>query len=294
MGWNLIKTSLSEFTPSNTFFIGQVFNWTYVSERYVGCLSNKLLEIRTTDLGFEWKLTPQGSEQEVVKFLNLDIDLLECYQEWKKDALFEEAWKVKPGVRIVKQNAFECTMAFIVSQNNNVKRIERNLNSIRTAYGELITEKHGKKWYSFPTPEQLSLATREDLLKLGLGYRAKYIVGAVRKIIDNGGENWLEGLKELPQEEAKSNLMQLDGVGPKVADCILLFGLNKFSVVPIDIHMWRISQNHYMKKKTDKLNKKSYSMAVEAIQEALGSYAGWAHSFLYATSLSKSLKRKIK
>lgn len=132
---------------------------------------------------------------------------------------------------------FECLVSFLCSQNNNVKRIGSNIESIKVKYGSEIGSLYGKVWFAFPTPEQLSKAKIEELTKLGLGYRAKYIVNSVKSIVEKGGEDWLNSLRELSYEESKSELMALDGVGPKVADCICLFGLNHLGTVPLDVHM---------------------------------------------------------
>ena len=101
----------------------------------------------------------------------------------------------------------------------------------------MICQKNGKNWYSFPSVQELSQASEKDLENIGLGYRAKYIVSTVKKIRKKGAEVWLESLKEKKTEEIKDELVQLSGIGPKVADCILLFGFNRFNVVPVDTHI---------------------------------------------------------
>ncbi|CAG9320244.1 unnamed protein product [Blepharisma stoltei] len=299
MGWNLIELPNieEEFNPENTFFIGQVFNWMKEDNIYVGCFGNKLLEIYVEQSGIKWKLTPEGTEEEVRSYLNLDISLISLLNDWKKDSFFNQIYQNQPGVRILKQPVFECLISFICSQNNNVKRISQNIESIKMTYGTEICEKYGKTWYAFPSPADLSKAKISELINLGLGYRAKYIVNSVERIVEKGGNEWLNSLKEMDYEEAKLEIMELEGIGPKVADCICLFGLNHFSTVPLDVHMWRIVREHYLAGKASKsMSAKAYAAATSAFVSVFGSYAGWAHSILYAASLKKALplKRKLR
>jgi N-glycosylase/DNA lyase len=285
-----------ELVLDNTFFIGQVFNWVKTDAGvYCGTYKDKLLEIRVESEDVYWELTPAGTESEVRDYLNLDVKLSDLYRTWTKDSFFNSVYKSQPGVRILSQPIFECLISFICSQNCHVTRIAKNLQTLKTNYGKKICYKHGKTWYSFPTVDQLEKASEDVLNTLGLGYRSKYIKKTVEKIQKNGGELWLDSLTQKPTEEIKQELVKLDGIGPKVADCILLFGFNRFTVVPIDTHMWKLAINYYNAPKTKSLTNKLYTNLSKNFEKIFGDYAGWAHSILYAASLKKELpKRKNK
>lgn len=284
-----------EFVPENTFFIGQVFNWIKTdSNIYCGTLSNKLLEIQMINNTLYWDLTPAGPESLVSSYLNLSISLSSHYKSWLKDPLFSKIHASQQGVRILNQPIFECLISFIVSQNNHVSRIAKNLQTIKEHYGERICYKFSHTWYSFPNVNQLSSASQDVLETLGLGYRAKFIVKTVQTIKDNGGELWLEALREKETEEIKEELIKLQGIGPKVADCILLFAFNRFSVVPIDTHMWKLAKNYYNAPQSKSLTGKVYKDIAKTYRKVFGEYAGWAHSILYAASLKKEIIPKVK
>lgn len=297
MVWETIRMqSLSkEFVPENTFFIGQVFNWFKSdSEIFCGTLGNKLLEIRINQNDIQWKLTPSGTEEEIRNYLNLDKSLATLTERWKKDPFFDSVYKSQPGVRILKQPIFECLISFILSQNSHVKKIASSIQSLKEVYGKTIEIKHNRTWYSFPSVQDLSKADIDTLKNFGLGYRAGYVVSAVERIIEKGGEIWLDSLHEMETEEIKEELLAFDGIGPKVADCILLFGFNRFEVVPIDVHMWRIAKENYGAPHVKNVSGKVYKQTAKRFVNKLGDHAGWAHSILYAASLRKELPKRNK
>lgn len=286
-----VKNCCSELVLENTFNIGQVFNWEVKYNRAVGTFGEKLLEIEVGKDGINYTITPGGSKQEVEEFLNIDVSLEKLIERWKRDKLFNSLYKSQPGVRILKQPIFECLISFICSQNSNVKRIASNIQDLKTRYGKRICSKSMKSYYSFPTVSELSSASQDVLEYMGLGYRAKYIKNTVQKILDNGSEPWLESLKEKTTDEIRQELMKLDGIGPKVADCILLFGFNRFEVVPIDTHMWQIAKQYYGAPNTKTVSKAAYKKTAEVFFNVFGDYAGWAHSILFAASLKKELPK---
>ena len=138
----------------------------------------------------------------------------------------------------MRQDPFECTISFILSSNNNIQRITQLVRKLRDNFGQLITEED----HAFPTLAELEVATEAKLRELGLGYRAKYIVDSCKTIRQNGGEKWLDSLREIPTDEARENLVKLKGVGRKVADCILLFSMDCPEVIPVDTHVFQIAK----------------------------------------------------
>ncbi len=151
----------------------------------------------------------------------------------------QEALDAHPGLRVLRQDPWECLVTFVISQNNHQKRIQQNCVSLARAFGEPLT----KGFHSFPTPSELG--TESELRKLGLGYRAPYIT--TLKDIDL---DWLDSLRTKTYEEAKAELCTLPGVGPKVADCVLLFSLGFDEACPEDVWIKRVFAEHDISKET--------------------------------------------
>jgi len=196
------------------------------------------------------------------------------------------------GVRIIKQEIFECTMSFICSSNNNIERIKKMLLALREQYGELILNDliYGKI-HAFPSLENLlSKTSEEKLRKLGFGYRAKYIINSL-ELISEKGIDWLYSLEK--KEEPWKELVLLTGVGRKVADCISLFSLKKHKIVPLDIHMIKFYNETILKlnknyKKIENLGKQVYEDVSKIYSNTFGDYAGWVHSVFYLNRVDKS------
>lgn len=147
------------------------------------------------------------------------------------------------GIRILRQDLWEMIITFIISQQNNIRRIRKCIETICRTYGSLCTAPEGVVSYAFPTPDQLSRASEEELRACNLGYRSRYLVETARMIQD--GTVSLQSLTELPVPEAKEELLKLCGVGKKVADCICLFALHDLRAFPVDTHIRRVLEKHY-------------------------------------------------
>ena len=148
--------------------------------------------------------------------------------------ILHEACEFAPGIRVLHLEPWEAFITFIISQNNNIARIKGIVERICAAFGSEIEE----GIYAFPTPEQLSKAAAEDFVKLGCGYRAEYLVFAANEV--ESGRLDLSALAKAPTAEARRRLLEVHGIGPKVADCVLLYGLGKTDCCPADVWMKRV------------------------------------------------------
>ena len=179
------------------------------------------------------------------------------------------------------KSKFETLISFIISANNNIPRIKKSV--------ELISRKYGKRlendFYSFPTPIELSRATEEELKACGVGFRAKYIFNTCRKILDGFD---LEKISKLTTNECKKELMKLMGVGPKVADCVMLFSMQKVDAFPIDVWIKRIMEELYIGKEASIKDIERFS------KEKFGKYAGIAQQYLFFYVIGKSSKKASK
>ena len=174
-------------------------------------------------------------------YFDLDTDYTHIKQLLSQDAILRDAIHYAPGIRILRQDGWEALCGFIISQNNNIKRIKGIVERLCESFGSAI----GDGLFSFPSPQTLAAAPVEDLAPLRCGFRAKYLIDAAQKV--SSGEVNLSAIPSMPLEEAKEELMKIFGVGPKVADCALLYGFYRLECCPMDVWMKRVFSHLYPK-----------------------------------------------
>lgn len=202
----------SEFSLRDTLESGQIFRYKYVDEGALVGHGQDVFLIR------EDGTSDHPDQQWYQRFIRADQPSLE-----HEHPVVQEAIDAAKGVRILRQDPWECLVAFVISQNNHQKRIEQNVTSLAQTYGTPVRD----GMHAFPRPDELG--SEEELRALGLGYRARYV--AALRTVD---PSRISQLSHLPYAEAKKQLCTLHGVGPKVADCILLFGLGFDEACPED------------------------------------------------------------
>ena len=223
--------------PAIVFDCGQCFRFEKTEDVFHGiAFGQELFCKNESDAFVIWPVTEDSFHKIWRQYFDLDYDYNEIDNCFMQDEILAKT--VIKGMRILHQEPFETLISFIISANNNIKRIKKNIDMICRAAGKKI----GEDLYTFPTPEELAKLSIDDLRELGLGYRAPYIVNTTKQIL--GGFS-LEKIDELHYADAKKNLMGLSGVGPKVADCILLFGFGKREAFPKDVWMRRILLHFY-------------------------------------------------
>lgn len=215
-------------------------------------------------------------------YFNLSVNLESLYKHWSSvDPNFLKKSAAFSGIRILRQDPWENVVSFICSSNNNISRISQMVNNLCTHFGPHIATIDSIPYHGFPEPSALAVPGIEQRLRqLGFGYRAKYIANAAALIANEKPEGWLDSLRLVSYREAHDALLELPGVGPKVADCVCLMSLDKPGALPVDTHVWQIAQRDYrfkgMKGKT--LNKATYDAIGDHFRALWGEEAGWAHS----------------
>ena len=202
-------------------------------------------------------------------YFDMERDYAVIAQKLSKNPVLKESVEFGKGIRILRQPFFECMLSFIISANNNIPRIQKIINKLSMLYGEKILYE-GREYFAFPKPEALANIDEESLSELHAGYRTKYIVKAVRQYLN--GEVSEEKIMELPWKEARAELMKISGVGPKVADCILLFSFGRFEVFPTDVWVKRVMGELFGCDEKD---------ATKKGMELFGEYAGIAQQYLF-------------
>ncbi len=253
---------------------GQVFLWKKIKKKWYGINGNDILVLEDTK-----KL--KENMKNVDYFFRLDDDFEKIAYELKKDIFVRNALEMFPGLRLVRQDPFQCYISFIVSSNSNIPNIKSRLENLCKMFGmKKIVD--GEEFFLFPDPSELANASITDIKKCGLGYRAKAVKSASLSVIN--GEIDFDFLKKLDYHTAKKELLKVFGIGSKVADCILLFSLEKLEAFPLDRWMLRILQKYYSKEfqfPTKTITEKTYKQLHENVVEHFGSYAGYAQQFLF-------------
>lgn len=257
--------NLKDFKLSHILENGQCFRWDRIEEQddsaFIGVVSNnvfkisekekeilgndKLEVIKLTNIYIETTMEETAAK----KFLEEYFNLSENYEDIKKKysenyESLKKATEFAYGLRILKQDEFETIISFIISANNNIKRIKKIINNISIKCGKKI-EFEGKEYYGFPSIEELRKLKEEDFKSLGAGFRAKYLESTVNKIYSDNLEKYIEKLNNLSNKELEKELLNLKGVGPKVANCIMLFGFNRIDSFPIDVWVKRVMQEEF-------------------------------------------------
>ena len=273
--------NIDSFELRDIFDCGQCFRWNEQEDgSYTGIFGKNVLNVKKEK---ETIVFEGICEKDIKQTIEEYFDLKRNYQEIKKtlskiDKNMEISIKYGQGIRILNQDLWETIISFIISANNNIPRIKGIIERLSKAYGTKIEWK-GKEYYTFPEPEQLKNVTVQEYRNLGLGFRDKRIYETTQMIINN--EINLEELqKNKNTMEVREKLLSLSGVGPKVADCILLFStLKRFEVFPIDVWVRRVMNDLYIKQPDE--SKVSKKQIEKIAQEKFGDLAGLAQQYLF-------------
>lgn len=252
-----------DFNPEHILECGQVFSFFKGEDGcYVVSSKDKCAKIVETKNGFEIETSdPKYFET----YFDLKNDYGKIKNELKKHEILKKPLEYGYGIRILRQDIFEALISFIISANNNIKRIKMILNRIKEKYG---SRKDG--FYAFPTRQQLLGVSESDFAELGAGYRAKYLFQVLRQVDEKTLEEW----KTLSTADLRKALIALAGVGPKVADCVLLFGYGRGDVFPVDTWIVQMYDRFY----THIPNREKVR---ENLVAEFGQLSGYAQQYLF-------------
>lgn len=248
----MIKIQMEDFDLEKISKSGQCFRMNPVKANASGGGENKYalvaygeyLEIEKNEDGFLFSCTQEEWEALWINYFDCGRDYRRIYKEVdKKDKYLQGAVAYGKGIRILKQEIFETTISFIISQQNNIRRIKKCVESLCENFGEEKYNFRGEKYYAFPTADRLAVLSLEELQGCNLGYRSRYILKTARMIAEGAID--LAELADMEYEEAKAELMKLCGVGVKVAECICLFALHHVDAFPVDTHIQAVLLNYY-------------------------------------------------
>ncbi len=278
--------NIDSFELADIFECGQCFRWNKQEDgSYTGIFKRNVINVKKENCHQGTSLVTikgicDGNIKDVVEdYFDLNRNYEEIKEKLSKiDDNVKTSIEYGKGIRILNQDLWEMIISYIISANNNIPRIKGIIERLSKAYGDEI-EWNGKKYYTFPTPEQLKDVTVEDYRKLGTGFRDIRLYETVHMILDKKVD--LEQLQNEPDtNKVREQLLTLSGVGPKVADCILLFStLKRFEVFPIDVWVRRVMNELYIKNEDEtKVNKKQIE---KLAHEKFGNLAGIAQQYLF-------------
>jgi len=258
----------------NSINSGQVFLWKKDGYSWYGINGQDILKINKN--GIIKSITNTKTN-----FFRKNDNMQEIIKSISKDEIVKKAIKEYEGLRVFRQDPFQCMISFIISSNSNIPKIKSSLEKITKKFGTKI-KKQNKEFFLFPKPEKLAKASIEEIKKCGVGYRAPFIKEAA-KMVSSKKINF-KYLEKCDYQEAKKNICLVPGVGNKVADCILLFSLNKLEAFPLDTWMIKILEKYYsneFKIETKTITQKQYEILHEKIVNYFGPYCGYAQQFLF-------------
>lgn len=248
------------FSPFSTFESGQCFRWDAFENGYRGVVGNHVLTVTAENGGITIDGISENDFENIHRYLTLDIDYDAIRRELSElDPILADAVKHTDGLHLLRQDSWEALCSFLISQNNNIPRIKGIIKRMCELYGEHIAD----GYYSFPSAERLAELSAEDLAPLRCGYRAAYLIDASKRV--SSGTLSLSEVSRLPLPQAREKLQTVLGVGPKVAECVLLYGMGRWDAFPIDVWMKRVMASHFPSRSP----------------EFFGSYAGLAQQYLF-------------
>lgn len=266
---------------------GQVFRWRQQSGRWTGIAGGRVFFVEACPGVFAVETYPPDPEHAAFAgLLRLEVDLPTLQAELVR---IDERWQplidALPGLRLLRWNSVEeCLFSFLCTPANNISRITGMIERLCARYGEVILERDGVVYRSFPPAQVIAGLLEPDLSKLGFGFRGRILIQAARALLERES-GWLESLKTLGYWEAKKELTRLPGVGAKVADCVLLLGIDKPEAVPVDTHLWQAMQWFMPELHGKSLTGRTYRMIIDWFHNRFGTLTNWAHQYLFTAHL---------
>ncbi|MBR2860564.1 MAG: DNA-3-methyladenine glycosylase 2 family protein [Clostridia bacterium] len=278
----MFEIEIKDFDLKNTFDNGQCFRFNPYKSGYLGIAKNKVIYLeKHNDVLVVDGITKQAFEKDFASYFDLNRDYQHIAQSFPKEENLMLAIEYGKGMKILQQELWEALFSFVISQNNNIGRIKAIIERICFSFGKPV-EFDGNVFYAFPTAEEMKDVTKEQFASFGCGYRSEYLVETVKAMLD--GKINEEKLKSAGYFCAKEELVKLKGVGPKVADCVCLFGLNYLDAFPVDTWIKKVMEALFIKKASTKEEIWQYA------QNAFGQYAGIAQQYLFYYARENKIK----
>ncbi len=267
------------YVLAETLYSGQAFRWDTILDGKVheGILDGVRVRLSQKDEGIEYSSGSGDSFNAgfIKKYLRMEDDLPRIYSQLSSDTYFTQAKNLYEGLHILRQDPWECLVTFICSANNNIPRIKSLVKGMSESCGERIKDQFGH-FYSFPGPVSILELGELGLREIGLGFRAKYVAKVADIVVRN--EIDLKSFRGLEYEEALIELLKFPGVGDKIANCVLLFSMDKLQAFPVDVWIKRVLRENYLNDIDEAIPDKKLR---DWAQDYFGEFAGYANQYLF-------------
>ncbi len=267
----VVLKNIKHFDIGKTMECGQAFNFEKIDEGYYKISAyRKVLFVKQKNDIIEMYPTNKDDFHNIwFEYFDLGTDYAKIYKKFVKDDVLKPLVEYGDGIRILKQEKWECLISFIISQNNRIPQIKKCINYFAENYGDKI-----ENGFAFPTPEQLSEKSIEQLQESKVGFRAKYIYDCTQKVVNNEIE--INKIAKKSRDEIQSELLKIKGVGVKVANCVLLFAYSKAEAFPVDVWIKRAMETLYFD------NEEQKNDAIQKFAEnKFGEYSGIVQQYIF-------------
>lgn len=267
----IILADGTDFSLDRSLRCGQVFRWEKTGDWWEGVVDREMIRIRQQGR----LLTFEGTTREQVRdYFQLDLDLAHILRSIDRDSVIHGAIDTCRGLRLIKQPPWECLASYICATYANIPGIKKKVALLAENLGDPISSRSAREWHSFPSAESVAGSDLCDISACRLGYRAPYLCATAQAISRDPG--WIDRIQAYDYATARRDLMCLPGVGPKVADCVLLFAFQKYEAFPVDVWISRIMQRFY-----GAPVKGNYEQTCCLGRRYFGAYAGYAQEYLF-------------
>lgn len=295
----VFRIETTDFNLEHSLVCGQVFRWRQNKRWWYRVIGNGVVKIRQAGNSLEFVGTEGADWDNVLSsYFRLDDNLEEILYEIDRDDFISQAIRKYRGLRLIRQDPWECIISYIIATNSNIPQIERNLENLCRSFGERIIF-DGTDFYTFPTAKALARTDVSTLRACKVGYRAEFIRATAQALASES--SIFQSLNSLPYEGARELLLEklnqrkvFKGIGPKVADCILLFSFDKLEAFPTDVWILKTVLQKYshlfekeyllkllLKPSKGSLGVRDYYLISQKMREYFGRFAGYAQEYLY-------------
>jgi N-glycosylase/DNA lyase len=261
---------------------GQAFRWRRDGDLWFGVDGPFAYWVDDSEAGV-LTIESNGTEEDFRRLFRLEESLAEVAEEVRRAGPELAPYIVRlAGLRVMRQTcAVETAVSFLCTANNHMVRIVPMVERL-AGFGAVMLEHRGEVVRRFPSLEAVAGLDESELRANGFGYRGKTIPEAAKQMVERGGEGWLVSLRDRPYEEAFGELVGIKGIGPKLADCIALFGLDHMEAVPVDTHVWQAACREYFPEFAGLgVTGARYRAVGDRFRERFGARAGWAQQMLF-------------